>query len=271
MSNAHEDAKVSKTRSRLLYAAYISSSTKAAFLGDSAFPNLTTNVSKGGKIRLYENLYEQYSRLALTVNQDRPLAIAGLEIRLIRALDVHGGFGVFESHRPGDESYLRRSLLWRRGHDCPSMIKIQFGSERAISVPSWSWMAYEGGIDYLNPPFNGTDWERGIKSPWTQQSSQESSWHTTDRRGNRVLEGKAYKFSVGNDDDITFDHEDNKEVENLGCVVIGTSKLGIDQKNKEYYVLVIGKQSGSGWERIGAGKLLGKSIAFDGATDVEIH
>ncbi|KAF4304736.1 serine threonine protein kinase [Botryosphaeria dothidea] len=155
--------------------------------------------------------------------------------------------------------------------DDPNRETVFYKVDNQGQVPSWSWMAYEGGIDYLNPPFNGTDWERGIKSPWTQQSSQESSWHTTDRRGNRVLEGKAYKFSVGNDDDITFDHEDNKEVENLGCVVIGTSKLGIDQKNKEYYVLVIGKQSGSGWERIGAGKLLGKSIAFDGATDVEIH
>lgn len=78
-------------------------------------------------------------------------------------------------------------------------------------------------------------------------------------------------FSVGNDDDITFDQEDNKEVEDLRCVIIGTSKLGIDQENKEHYVLVIAKQSGSGWERIGAGKLLGKSITFDGATDVEIH
>ncbi|KAI3392588.1 hypothetical protein diail_5462, partial [Diaporthe ilicicola] len=49
------------------------------------------------KIRVYEDLYRQYTRLEFTRNTDRPIAIAGLEKRLIRDLKAQGGLGVFKA------------------------------------------------------------------------------------------------------------------------------------------------------------------------------
>ena len=43
-------------------------------------------------------------------------------------------------------------------------------------------MAYKGGIDYLELPFDGVDCEElGIRSPWTPESS--GVWHTGDQAG----------------------------------------------------------------------------------------
>lgn len=88
----------------LIIAWLILDSNKAAFLSDPVSPKVATNSTKGSQIRLYESLYRQYSTLQFTKAYDRPIAIAGLEQRLIRAFGKPGGFGVFNR-------YFRRSLL----------------------------------------------------------------------------------------------------------------------------------------------------------------
>lgn len=216
--------------------------------------------SKGGIIVFYEAFYKQYSRLALTKKADRPIAIAGLEKRLIRALGVHGGFGIL-----GADSYLGRSLLWKRAFDEPSMRRIQFGPECAIRVPSWSWMSYEGAIDYLDAPFNQVDWENDeIQSPWAQKISQQSSWHTADRSGNTMLIGVARRFSDIEGDGIIYDQGHSPVAQELKCVVIGRSKFEHTGDLKTHYVLIIGKHDYI-WERVGVGKLMGKDINLDEA------
>src|SRR5215469_7798924 len=104
-------------------------SNKAAFLGDPNFPNIATNSTNGGRIRLYESLYKQYSRLQFSRDYDRPIAIAGLEQRLIRAFDTQGGYGVFER-------YFGRSLLWQRDSDVARMEKIDFPGEQQFRMPT---------------------------------------------------------------------------------------------------------------------------------------
>jgi hypothetical protein len=49
----------------------------------------------------------QYSRLLFSRIEDRPIAIAGLEKRLIGAFGTQGGFGVFAA----PDGLLQRSLL----------------------------------------------------------------------------------------------------------------------------------------------------------------
>ena len=79
---------------------------------------------------LYRDLYESYSKLELSYSTDRPVAIRGLEKRLLRALDTKGGYGVFDI-------YLRRGLLWQR--DQASLERIDFsGKKEQELVPSWS-------------------------------------------------------------------------------------------------------------------------------------
>ena len=62
---------------------------------------------------------------------------------------------------------LRRSLLWHRAPDTPRLDRIVFPADGAIAaVPSWSWMAYIGAIDYFNLEFGQVAWE-DLQSPWS--------------------------------------------------------------------------------------------------------
>lgn len=245
--------------------------SNTALLGDPQFPNVAMNQSKGGIITSFENFYKLYSRMALSVRTDRPVAISGLEKRLIKALGVHGGYGIFDSRQPEFSSYLRRSLLWQRDSSVESMRKIEFSMGK--EVPSWSWMSYEGPIDYLHVPFNRVDWEKeGIQSPWHRKLSQESSWHTVDRAGNGKLIATAHGFSDSTEDETVYDIGTTPSEQELKCVVIGWARLGKDRSLKDHYVLLIGKQMNHEWKRVGVGILKGKSIAFEmGGTTVQIN
>ncbi|KAK4212327.1 hypothetical protein QBC37DRAFT_483945 [Rhypophila decipiens] len=159
----------------------------AVLLGDTAFPQVMMSASKGERILRYQDFYRNYSRLGLTRDHDRPVAIAGLQSRLLKAFGTEGGFGIFDEG-PFLRGHLGRSLLWVRGDDVEALEEIDFPvtlgtitlSSRAQDdnastsrdlpgpPPSWSWMAYNGGIDYLDLEFDGIDWEGGISSPWTR-------------------------------------------------------------------------------------------------------
>ncbi|KAJ4182755.1 hypothetical protein NW755_010252 [Fusarium falciforme] len=122
---------------------------KASFLGDANFPRSASKYAKGLKIELFQDLYVRYSKLALTFPLDRPVAIRGLENRLLNAFDTTGGG---ESMR-------------RIAHS---------GGE---PVPSWSWMAYDGAIDYVSAPGGQISWSHDIKSPFSAGSSDPSREH----------------------------------------------------------------------------------------------
>ncbi|KAK0726255.1 heterokaryon incompatibility protein-domain-containing protein [Apiosordaria backusii] len=134
-----------------------------SFLGDPSFPSkLSSSLSdkgsdRGERIRFYEDLYRQYSRLNFTRLTDRPIAIAGLEQRMITDLRAKGGYGIFHDGR----SLLPRSLLWRRGTEVEKLNRVDFSEAKQTegkNLPSWSWMAYDGAIDYLDLPLGGVDW-----------------------------------------------------------------------------------------------------------------
>lgn len=139
--------------------------TLASFLGDPNFPKVAMESSRGGKILLHQDLCMKYSRLALTKQTDRPFAISGLEKRLVESFGFTGGFGAL--HDEKNLGILRRSMLWHRASDYSSMKKISFDG---AAPPTWSWMAYEGQIEYLDLPFRKMDWasfERDLQPPWT--------------------------------------------------------------------------------------------------------
>ena len=73
------------------------------------------------------------------------------------------------------------------------------------------------------------------------------------------------------EDEITYNQGNRPVAQELKCVVIGRSKFEENIDQKTHYVLIIGKRGDYGWERVGVGKLLGKSIALEGdGTDVTI-
>lgn len=226
----------------------MSSSTKSAILGDSDFPKSAESLVKGGRIELFQFIYERYSTLAFTRVEDRPVAISGLEKRLIRTFNTDGAHGVFDT-------FLARSLLWKRGGN--EMSRISYPSWRTI--PSWSWMAYDGRITYVDVPFGQVHWLREMKSPFAQDPPG-----STDNGNGRIppfeLLATATDLSQASPrralNNVTFDLPGTKHLPECKCVIIGTHTPR-DGREKQYYVLVVAPASPyenpSTYERVGAG------------------
>ncbi len=92
-----------------------------------------------------QSFLEDYSTRGLSKASDRAVAISGLAARIQRVLRCEEHYGIFDL-------FLHRSLIWRR-RDGQIMKRIEYGGK----VPSWSWMAYEGGIQFTEDKFSDLD------------------------------------------------------------------------------------------------------------------
>lgn len=288
------------------------SSTTAAFLGDANFPYALRNAPRGKKILQFQKLYEDYSRLDITEPTDRPVAIAGLEERLLAALGVSGGFGVFDEedhshvHEDGDgrgRGLFRRSLLWCRGEDTTSLERIKFASAGSTSnghntagyVPSWSWMAYSGGISYITPRFGEVDWAKKPQSPWkTELHTAGAEKYSNDKLAPEdyglIVKARGFRYNIGSEaeakDDrdnwLVMDRPDFKSSGFMKCVILGRARKSfrntlVAYSGTRHYVLVICKtprQDAGGrdiYERVGAGYLTGRRIHWSKTVDVVIY
>ncbi|KAK8000982.1 HET-domain-containing protein [Apiospora marii] len=244
------------------------------------------------KLRIFQDLYKQYSRLQFTRLEDRAVAILGLENRLRKAYRTDGGFGIFDDGLDG--GLFHRSLLWRRGveqDDKPNMQAIVFPVERRTAVPKWSWMAYAGPIDYLlEPPFlEEMEWEtRDIRPPWSrhrlgQQTGDapldRSATFPRDVEGQRTVPTLAVvardydlRGSQVGESRILFDM-DRSASDGGGraqCVVVARTKTGVAREARHYVLIVMadlksaaGTGAGRKFYRLGVGYMLGKFITWD--------
>lgn len=177
-------------------------------------------------------------------------------------MEASGGFGAFDD----GSSMLYRSLLWLRGEELPTLVKIRF--DMPPGVPTWSWMAYKGGIDYLQPPFGAVDWNAaGINMNWASEGDLPE------------LSAVARVFRMGKtgteDFDITWDVPDQIDTEKIAlrCVIVGVSKKQlITVEDRMHFVLVIAlREKGPGstnedgeiYERVGVGRMHGRYIDLD--------
>lgn len=240
-------------------------SKQASFLGDANFPQVAQRDSKGARIRLFQILYMQYSRLEFSVSADRPIAIAGLETRLITAFDTVGGYGIFER-------YIGRSLLWTRAPDVAHLMRIPFGSTQG-PVPSWSWMAYEGGITFLDLPFGGVEWttDDEFRSPYFPTGSSHPSrgrMSSSRNRHHTELRVMARSFDAESGSSSIIWDDCTASRDKLRCVIIGrlTSETGL--ATQKHWVLVIREVKAGLYERVGAG-FLPKDKISQGAAEID--
>ncbi|KAH7233691.1 hypothetical protein BKA59DRAFT_549900 [Fusarium tricinctum] len=235
---------------------------RAAFLGDPNFPRLMIKADKGAKILGYQDLYKSYSGLGLSIATDRPWAINSLQQRIITALKVQGGFGVFyeDSESGRRRGLLRRSLLWHRANKSDSLSRIQFSPNRdGTRVPTWSWMAYTGTIDYIPAEFGGTEWEV-IHTQW------DSGPNRTDEG---VLVAQARDYIAGSKDSLlVFDSILGSGQGLSKCVILGRQKGNQPDREKVHYVLLVQPRplsnQGHIYERVGVGTLPGSDIKQNG-------
>ncbi|RSL62420.1 hypothetical protein CEP53_004786 [Fusarium sp. AF-6] len=247
----------------------------AAFLGDPNFPQVAIRsstsqreTSRGQRILYYQDLYKTYSRLKFTHWEDRAVAMNGLEQRLSWGFKCRGGFGILDdSRQEHHRSLLHRSLLWHRAKG--SLEKIVFPPDRQ-KAPTWSWMAFQGEIDYLAVPFNGVDWDTGLKSPWQKAEAQSAGRsevleiRATARQlklGNTPIEGLQLFFNSSG--------QSQPLVSKALCVIIGKEKGYAHVGDRTHYILLV-RPTGSAkegqamaCERIGAGQVPGRCIELD--------
>lgn len=235
---------------------------------------------------VFRDLYSYYSRLKLDNQRDRPLAIAVLEKRLIQGLGLRGGYGIvddglFDASGPG---LLRRSLLWCRGSDEASLRRIDFqddghwhDSDKEAPPPSWSWMAYEGGIDYLDLSFEPILWaSRDIESPWSGAAT--GTWDGMGDSGSGRTELKVVVRSIKLEkwldahSYVKFDNPTKASKSGIGlaCVVLGRLRTrGTVQSRTHCVMLVIPTSSvlkrgrEPCYERVGVGYLCSDLIDLE--------
>jgi hypothetical protein len=192
-------------------------------------------------------LFEDYSKRDLTEKTDRAVATSGLEARIARALRCQSRYGIFER-------YLHRNLLWQASDN--KMERIKYPTR---NVPSWSWMAYNGGIQFMDIPFGTVDWIDNLRFDKGRELAL-----ITDvgefRDCTMEPDGKHYAIrdSGRKRGWIQYDVEEDEDLFKERCVVAG--KKSIKDKDgdrldvKEYYILVVRPTSVDGeYKRVGVG------------------
>lgn len=154
-----------------------------------------------------------------------------------------------------------------------------------VNAPSWSWMAYEGGIDYLKPPFNEMTWNKNLHSPWSDKSKVKQS--LTEMGGSsRAIEltADARPFLMAkvdsSRDKVIYDSVGGTErtSRDLECVVVG--KTHSPGKLEQFYILLVSKdrnwidseKGGSAkYIRVGVGQVSRACIDFGVETEISVH
>jgi hypothetical protein len=194
-----------------------------------------------------ESVFEKYSRSGLTESTDRSTAISGLEKRFARAFESDGDYGILQC-------YLHRCLLWQRSGD-EKMKRISYPTNR--TPPSWSWMAYEGEISYMDIPFYQVEWSNAVHC-------------------RLELKAVARKFSLNEMESrlLKFDEDDQRDIGRLRCIVIGRKRSESDPRDEqEHYILVVEplEWKKNTYKRVGVGSILRRHISFEGpAIEVRI-
>lgn len=215
-------------------------SQKASFLGDPDFPHSVRDFLRGKKIKLFQDLYQRYSGLVLSYYSDRPIAIKGLEARLVETFGTTGGYGIFGT-------YLHHSLLWQRSDqqrsDQPWKRIESFRG--GPTPPSWSWMKYNGRIRYMTVPLGQVSWKDDIVSPFPKDpaAGQSDLLGGSPRRGDDVLELEAPVRDITGSYErrVVMDDHDPDPEEKLPskCVIVGIQTAQSEDGTREHYVLLV--------------------------------
>ena len=221
---------------------------------DPNFPNRLLDSGYQRTMEFIHFLFEDYSKRDLTKKTDRAIAISGLEASIARTLRCQSRYGIFER-------YLHRNLLWQASDN--KMERIMYKNQK---VPSWSWMAYNGGIQFMDIPFGTVDWIDNLQFDKGHELAL-----ITDvgefRDCTMEPDGKHYAildFSRMKRGWIQYDIEEDEDLFKERCVVVGKKfskdkdkiKDGVRLDVKEYYILVVGPTSVDGeYKRVGVGSI----------------
>ncbi|KAJ4295516.1 hypothetical protein N0V90_007529 [Kalmusia sp. IMI 367209] len=222
---------------------------------DPDFPYRLLQAGQQRTVKAIQSLSAEYSTRGLTYNTDRFAAISGLENRIARAKRCEARFGIFQT-------CLHRSLLWQKSGES-SMDRIEYKTQ---IVPSWSWMAYDGQIQFMDVPFHEVYWVRSLrfnkryKYRWLKKTWKCALVTVISFFQNCSLEQRGASYAIldsGNTERgwIQYDIEVNARLDAKECVVLGRQQISeSDVRKWEYYILVVRLTDvDNEYERVGVG------------------
>lgn len=222
-----------------------SSHRKEFFTLDPKFPNRLLKSGSRSTMEFIHFLFENYSKRGLSERTDRAVAISGLETRVAKALRTEKRYGIFRN-------YLHRNLLWQRSVDQQTE-RINYKTQ---NMPSWSWMAYDGVVQFMDIPFGGVDWINNLRFDKKHKHAliidigafRNCSLQKKERC-HAILDSSKTERGW-----IQYDITGTEDLQAERCVVVGR-KLHEDQlKKTKYYILVVRPTSTNGeYERVGVG------------------
>jgi hypothetical protein len=189
-------------------------------------------------------LFEDYSKRNLTEKTDRCVAASGLEARIAGALQCESRYGTFQEH-------LHRNLLWQASDN--KMERIAYNSNR--QVPSWSWMAYSGGIRFMAISIGKVSWIDNLRFDKERESALITD---VGKFRNCTLKPDGDHYAVLNffrrkRGWIRYDVEDGEKRGEEKCVVVGRTEKS---DAEEYYILVVMPTRVDGeFRRVGIGMI----------------
>jgi hypothetical protein len=135
-------------------------------------------------------------------------------------------------------------------------------------------MAYKGGINYMDIPFNEVEWNNAVKcfpdipSKLELQAPVREFLHCTIELQNGIT--KCAIFAEGDERGwLKFDVEDMTDIQRLKCIVVGRAREWSKRRADEqvHYILVVTQSLEGGhstYERVGVGSVQGRHILFRG-------
>lgn len=224
------------------------------FALDPNFPRRLMASGHNRTVDFVQFLFKKYSKCSLSNESDRDTAISGLVERIKSALDTEGRYGVFRC-------FFSRLLLWKR----PDEEKTDPIVYKGRKVPSWSWMAYNGGIDFVSDaPLMVPD-SNDLQFDTDQEALIVKIRHFKHCRLEQKEKEHAIFAEAGRVGSLWFDMEANNQFKY--CVVIGMRKDKEEDPQKTYYILAVLKESQDKlYTRLGVGEVKARYISQESDT-----
>jgi hypothetical protein len=121
-------------------------------------------------------LFENYTICGLIEVTGRCVTTSGLEALISYTIEGERSYGIFQR-------YLHRNLLWHRSNEKKTK---RIGYEPGI-VPSWSWIAYGGGIQFMEIPIGDMDWNDKVQFNKERTHMFSNIFDIFKRRGRHAL------------------------------------------------------------------------------------
>lgn len=136
-------------------------------------------------------------------------------------------------------------------------------------------MAYEGLIDFLEPPFGKIEWQKeDIRS--TGHSNAFSDTDQTSMGTELSANAREFDTEKANPQDFAIIRDTpGHSVQSWRCIVMGRKKEegGVVPKDARHYVLFVAPKDGSAdvYERVGVGYMTGHSIGTQTSKLVKVR